>query len=126
MANDKETTVQELKDLIAAFTRERDWEKHHTPKNLAISIAIEAAELMEHFQWDELKKENREEVENELADILTYIFEFANTYNIDVTTAYKRKLAKSAKKYPVELFNSEKNRDEDYFRIKKEYRSKKR
>lgn len=122
---DKDTTIQELKDLIEAFAKERNWKKHHTPKNLAISIAIEAAELMEHFQWDEYQKNDKEAIADELADILTYLCNFANVCGIDMATAYKNKLEKSAKKYPVELFNKAHDHEDHYFRIKENYRKKK-
>lgn len=120
---DAETTIQELKDLIARFNAERGWGKHHTPKNLAMSIAIEAAELMEHFQWDEHGERDKAEIENELADVMMYVMNFAHTLDIDVATAYRRKLVKAAEKYPTELFNQERDRVEDYVRIKKAYRA---
>ncbi len=123
--SDKDTTIQELKDLIEAFAQERNWKKHHTPKNLAVSIAIEAAELMEHFQWDDYQKNDKQAIADELADILTYICNFANVCDIDIATAYKRKLEKSAKKYPAELFDKAGDSGGHYFRIKNEYRTKK-
>lgn len=121
---DAETTIQELKDLIAKFSEERGWGRHHTPKNLALSIVIEAAELMEHFQWDEYHKEDKEEIAAELADILAYVFNFANVMDIDIAGAYRDKLKKIAKKYPTELFNKDRVGNDDFFRIKKEYRRK--
>lgn len=75
--SDNNTSLQELKDLVAKFRDERDWAKHHSPKNLAISIAIEAAELMEHFQWDDYTETSRQEMVDELSDILIYCFNFA-------------------------------------------------
>lgn len=120
--SDAETTIQELKDLIAQFAAERDWERHHTPKNLALSISIEAAELLEHFQWDEYHKGDKEAMASELADILAYVFNFANVMDIDVASAFRKKLEKVSKKYPVELFNKDRVGQEDFFRIKKEYR----
>jgi NTP pyrophosphatase (non-canonical NTP hydrolase) len=122
--NDDDTTVQELKALIIQFSEERGWERHHTPKNLAISISLEANELLEHFQWDEYQKNDKEELESELADILAYLLNFAAVLDIDISSAFKQKLKKAAKKYPVELFNKERVGEADFFRIKKEYRSK--
>jgi dCTP diphosphatase len=122
---DKDTTLQELKDLIDDFAKERGWDKHHTPKNLAISITLEAAELLEHFQWDDYQKNDKQALADELADVLCYAFNFALVCDIDVTTAYKNKLAKAAKKYPTEIFNPENDSHDDFFRIKKEYRQNK-
>lgn len=120
---DNETTLQELKELVAKFRDERDWKKHHSPKNLSISIALEAAELLEHFQWGDYTAANKKEMETELADILIYCFNFAETMDIDIATAFKAKLDKAAKKYPVEIFSAGKDNAEDYKRIKQEYRN---
>jgi dCTP diphosphatase len=122
---DVETTLQELKDLVVRFREERNWGKHHTPKNLAMSIAIEAAELMEHFQWDEYTKRNQEKIAEELADILIYCFYFADTCKIDIATAYRSKLAASSRKYPVELFNEKTDSPDAYHKIKQAYRQQK-
>ena len=95
--SDKLTKIQELKDLVEKFKNERDWGHHHTPKNLAISISLEAAELMEHFQWGDWKEENREEIKKELADIIIYCLSFASSNNIDVAEAVKAKMEHNAK-----------------------------
>lgn len=121
-ATDATTTIQELKDLIVAFRDERGWQKHHTPKNLVMSIAIEAAELMEHFQWDGLSDADKQEVADELADVLSYCLSFADALDIDIATAFRNKLEKTRKKFPVELFNAERASAEDYKRIKQQYR----
>lgn len=120
--SDNDTTLQELKELVAKFRDERDWKKHHSPKNLSISIALEAAELMEHFQWDEYTKTSKKEIEAELADIIIYCFNFAETMDIDIASAFKAKLDKAAKKYPVEIFSAGKDNAEDYMRVKQDYR----
>lgn len=122
---DKSTTIQELKDLVEEFRQVRDWGKHHSAKNLAISIAIEAAELMEHFQWDEYKDDNNEELSNELADIIIYCLFFAVSNNIDITQAVKNKIKKVSKKYPASVFNNKQDDPKDYWKIKKEYRQSK-
>jgi len=104
---DKTTTVQELKDLVAKFIDEREWTQFHAPKNLSISIALEAAELMEKFQWCSLKeshdeaKTNRDEVEQELADVIITALCFARITNINVVKAIQEKMLINAKKYPV-------------------------
>lgn len=120
--SDSTTTLQDLKELAAKFRDERDWNKHHTPKNLAISISIEAAELMEHFQWDRYSEHDKKELEEELADILIYCFHFAETMEIDMASAFRSKLDAAAKKYPVEIFKEGKDDAKDYKRIKQEYR----
>jgi NTP pyrophosphatase (non-canonical NTP hydrolase) len=107
--DDRTTTVKELRDTVARFVDERDWAQFHDPKNLVMSIAIEAAELMEHFQWwrsDELdaaleKEGVRKEIEEELADILCYVLSFANRMEIDIARAVAAKVAKNARKYPA-------------------------
>jgi dCTP diphosphatase len=111
-SQDARTTVTELRALMARFIAERDWQRYHDPKNLAMSIAIEAAELMEHFQWlrtDELpaaqaNERERAAVADELADIACYVLSFANALDIDLSAAVRAKLAKNAAKYPVEQF----------------------
>lgn len=123
--NDKTVTIQKLKDLVEIFRTERNWGKHHSSKNLAVSIAIEASELMEHFQWDDYKEENVEEIESELADIIIYCLYFAVSNKIDIAKAVVKKLGKISKKYPVKTFNHKKDDPKDYWQIKKNYRKKK-
>ena len=120
--SDDSTTIQDLKNLVATFTKERDWGKHHTPKNLAMNIAIEAAELMDHFVWEDQSEPKSDEVKDELADILFNLLNFANTNNIDVSKAFVKKYEKLVKKYPVEVFSKASGSLDDYNRIKKEYR----
>jgi len=123
--DDKKTTIKQLKDIADKFVKDRNWGKHHSLKNLAVSIAIEAAELMEHFQWDELRWEkNKKAVEEELADVLIYCLYFAIEEKIDISKAIEAKLAKAAKKYPVKIFNGKGKHSEDYWKIKKDYRKK--
>ena len=107
--HDSTTTVGELKKLVDAFVAEREWQPFHDPKNLSASIAIEAAELMEHFQWlrsdqlDEVRKDAKkmEQVREELADIAAYLVSFATTMNIDLSSALEAKMKKNAAKYPA-------------------------
>ena len=109
---DQETTVGELREMIASFVAERDWEQFHDAKNLAASIAIETAELMEHFQWlrtDELDAVRRDPdqmtaIREELADITAFVLSFANAMDIDLSSALHDKMGKNAKKYPAEEF----------------------
>ncbi len=122
---DNETTLQELKDLVRKFETERGWQKHHSPKNVAISLCIEAAELLEHFQWDEYRQEDKQAIADELADVIFNCLNFANQMDIDITSAFMKKFERIQKKYPVELFNPGNDSAKEYFRIKKEYRKKK-
>jgi dCTP diphosphatase len=123
MKQDHETTVQELKELVAKFRDERGWKKEHSPKNLSMSIAIEAAELMEHFQWDTYNKGDKQAIADELADIISYCLNLADVMEIDVATTFRDKLDRAAKKYPLELFNPKRSGSaEEYHKIKKAYR----
>jgi NTP pyrophosphatase (non-canonical NTP hydrolase) len=99
----------EIYDIILRFRKEREWEKFHSPKNLAVSISLEAAELLEIFQWDNSGAQSSEtaqkriaEVKDELADILVYSMFMAKDLNIDIKNAIKEKMEKNALKYPVE------------------------
>jgi len=94
------TTVAQMQSWVDAFTRERDWERFHTPKNLAMSIAIESAELMEQFQWT-TEAVDPTNVEEELADVLSYLLRLASVMNIDIASALHAKIAKNAIKYPL-------------------------
>ena len=109
---DSTTTVAELIKLVDDFVTERDWQPFHDAKNLSASIAIEAAELMEHFQWlrsDQLDSVGEDtqamaEVREELADITAYLLSFANKMGIDVSSALEEKMRKNAVKYPADRF----------------------
>jgi NTP pyrophosphatase (non-canonical NTP hydrolase) len=112
---DNKTTIEELKKLVVKFRDERDWKKYHKPKDLAASINIEAAELLEQFQWksDEeinemLKDENKfDKISDELADIIDYCLSFSDVTKIDVSEALKKKIEENKKKYPVEKFKGD-------------------
>ncbi|WP_374357830.1 nucleotide pyrophosphohydrolase [Chitinimonas sp.] len=100
---DNATTLAELKARVLAFAQARDWQAFHSGKNLAMSIAIEAAELMEHFQWSPPAPEsiNKQEVAEELADVLIYALAFANRLEIDVAAAISAKLDKNETRFPA-------------------------
>jgi NTP pyrophosphatase (non-canonical NTP hydrolase) len=110
--SDASTTVAELRELVAGFVAERAWGGYHDPKNLSMSIAIEAAELMEHFQWlrtDELggvagNAGRKAEIADELADVTCYVLSLANALGIDLSAAVQAKVRKNAAKYPAEQF----------------------
>ena len=107
---DSRTNIQELKDRILAFAKERDWEQFHSPKNLSMAISAEAAELMEHFLWQSAESSRkdvhadgiREKIEEEISDILIFAMEFANIAEIDVAAAITSKMKKNALKYPID------------------------
>jgi NTP pyrophosphatase (non-canonical NTP hydrolase) len=122
--SDADTTIQELKNLVKKFEDERGWQKHHTAKNIAISLCIEAAELLEHFQWDEYRQEDKQAIADELADVMLNCLNFANQMDIDISSAFLKKLDRVKKKYPVEKFNPDNDNADEYFKIKKEYRQK--
>jgi len=110
MIMDESTTIGELRTVVRDFVDARDWNRFHTPKHLAMSIAIEAAEIMEHFQWrtaadsiEMLKQaEMRDEVADELADVMIYCLSFANSADIDISTAIAAKIARNEVRFPVE------------------------
>jgi NTP pyrophosphatase (non-canonical NTP hydrolase) len=95
-------------EKIKQFRDERDWMQFHDPKNMSVSIVLEASELLEHFQWktrkeaEEYVKEHKQEVQDEIADVAMYIFELADNLGIDLLEAMESKLEKNKKKYPVE------------------------
>ncbi len=107
---DTDTPIQALKDRVLEFARARDWQQFHSPKNLAMALAAEAAELTEHFLWTESAASHdraaeagrRERIAEELADVIIYALEFANVTGLDLTTAVLAKLQRNAEKYPVE------------------------
>jgi NTP pyrophosphatase (non-canonical NTP hydrolase) len=107
--DDRTATVEDLRRLVSAFVAERDWQPFHDPKNLSASIAIEAAELMEHFQWlrsDELDSIGDDadamvQIRDEAADILAYVLSFAERMKIDLSSALEDKMKKNAVKYPA-------------------------
>ncbi|TWT74728.1 nucleotide pyrophosphohydrolase [Allorhodopirellula solitaria] len=106
---DDETTLTQLKRVVDDFVDERDWHAFHNPKNLAMSLAIETAELMEHFQWLTAEQslavmdapESREAVGEEVADCLAYLLAIANRLDIDLSTTLRAKMIRNAEKYPV-------------------------
>jgi dCTP diphosphatase len=110
--SDADTSVAELRGLVDAFVVARDWRQFHNAKDLAMSIAIEAAELMEEFQWldaDQVDAASREEpardrIRGELADVLIYCLSLSNALDLDISEAVRDKLSISGRKYPVEAY----------------------
>ena len=106
---DNNTNFQEIKDKVKEFVRERDWEQFHHPKEVAISLSLEAAELLELFQWQEKQdledlkndKELMKKLREELADIFAYAITVANSTDIDISEAIIEKLEHNKAKYPI-------------------------
>jgi len=100
--------IDDLADRLRAFAQERDWEQFHAPKNLAMALAVEAAELMEHFQWlterqsGELSSAAKEQVATELADVFIYTVRLADRLGVDLEPAVEAKILANAAKYPIE------------------------
>jgi dCTP diphosphatase len=101
-------TIEQLRQKIRDFASARDWDQFHSPKNLSMAMIVEAAELVEHFQWlteeqsQSLPDAKRGEVENELADIFVYLIRMADKLDIDLLDAANKKLKINAEKYPAD------------------------
>lgn len=93
--------MEELMKKIRIFNRERDWDQFHSSANLAKSIVIEAAELLEHFQWQE-ESQDLQGVREELADVMIYCLQLADHLHLDPETIIREKMALNARKYPVD------------------------
>ena len=97
-----------LRDALRQFAQERDWEQFHSPKNLAAALSVEAAELLEHFQWlseddsKNLSTESRHAVSLEAADVLLYLIRLSDKLDIDLIAAAKEKMLLNAEKYPID------------------------
>jgi dCTP diphosphatase len=100
--------MQELMKKLRSFAKERDWEQFHSPKNLSMALAVEAAEIMEHFQWlteeqsRNLDQKTLEKVKEEIADTQIYLARLADQLGVDPITAANEKLIKNASKYPID------------------------
>ena len=102
------TDLESLRDQLRTFASERDWDQFHSPKNLAAALAVEASELLEHFQWlteaesQQLPPEALDDVSSEVADVLLYLIRISDKLGIDLIAAAKAKIVLNAEKYPVE------------------------
>ena len=109
-ADDAHTTVDELRQMIREFVSERNWERFHAPKNISMALAIEASELMEHFQWMEVERsrliaeepELMQAVRDEIADVVCYAMAMCNELNVDLATCMREKMVKNRQKYPLD------------------------
>ncbi len=112
MRTDDDTTIGTLRQAVAAFVDERDWQPFHNPKNLSMSVAIEAAELMEHFQWLTPEQaqaavadpDERSAVASELADVVIYCLSLCNALGLDLSSAVMGKLQVNEGRYPADEF----------------------
>ena len=102
---DQRTTVAELRDVVRQFVAERNWEQFHTPRNLATSVVIEAAELLENFQWlrdgEELTEGRRQAVSKEIADVFIYLVLLSRDLRIDLVDVAREKLDENVKRFPI-------------------------
>ena len=111
ISGDVDTPVGQLREMVGHFVAERDWHQFHAPKNISMALAIEAAELMEHFQWitveasrEEMAPEKRAAIGEEIADVLCYAMALCNEMNFDLATLMREKMKKNVQKYPADEF----------------------
>lgn len=110
MVSDGERKISEIKDKIKEFCEARDWDQFHNAKELAIALSIEASELLEIFRWktpEEVQalfenEKKKEDIEDEMADILYFLVRIAQLYDLDLSEALDRKMEKNERKYPVD------------------------
>lgn len=99
--------IEELTELVIKFRDERDWKQFHNPKDLALSLTLEATEVLEHFQWknpeevNKYIKTNKADLEDEIADVFKYLLIISNELGIDIKKATLKKMKKDNKNYPV-------------------------
>jgi NTP pyrophosphatase (non-canonical NTP hydrolase) len=100
--------IEKLTEKIINFRKARDWKQFHKPKDIAISLSLEASEVLEHFQWksneeiEKYVKENKEEIGEELADVMYWVLLMSHDLKINILSALEKKMKKNEKKYPVE------------------------
>jgi len=116
------SNIRDISDLAARlrdFARERDWDQFHSPKNLASALIVEAAELLEHFQWlsgpesESLDARSLEQVEQELADVFIYLVRLSDRLGVNLLDAAGRKMALNAKKYPADRVRGSARKHDD-------------
>ncbi len=102
------TDIQELTDIILKFRNDRNWKQFHNEKDLALSLVLEATEVLEHFQWknnehlEKYLKEHKTDLGEELSDVLYWVLLLSHDLGIDIKSAFKQKMELNAKKYPIE------------------------
>jgi NTP pyrophosphatase (non-canonical NTP hydrolase) len=114
--------LEQLRELVRQFVDERDWDQFHSPKNLASALTVEAAELLEHFQWlqhgraDELGEDKLKEVRHEMADVLVYLVRLADKLDVDLLAAVQEKMVLNRAKYPAEQVRGDARKYYEYKR----------
>jgi len=104
---DAQPSLHDLQKIIRTFCDDRDWDQFHNPKDLAISLALEAAEVMEHFQWKspaemaEHSIRHKEDIADEIADVFYWVLLLSNKLDVDLVAAFQRKMKKNEAKYPI-------------------------
>jgi NTP pyrophosphatase (non-canonical NTP hydrolase) len=123
MANDPALgDLAALRAIVREFVEERDWDQFHTPKNLASALTVEAAELLEHFQWlrdgspEELGADKLVEVRHEMADVLVYLVRLADKLDVDLLAAVQEKMVLNRAKYPADLVRGDARKYYEYKR----------
>lgn len=115
-----DSDLTRLRDIVRTFVDERDWDQFHTPKNLASALSVEAAELLEHFQWlqhgrlDELGEAKLVDVRHEMADVLVYLVRLADKLDVDLFGAVQEKMVLNREKYPAELVRGDARKYDEY------------
>src|ERR671917_217344 len=119
-ADREDLGLEDLRSVIAAFIRKRDWEQFHSPKNLAMALSVEVAEIVEHFQWlteeqsENLPPEKLAEIREEIGDVMIYLTELADKLGIDPVEAARAKVLINGQKYPAELVKGKANKYTEY------------
>ena len=109
-----------LRELVRIFVDERDWDQFHTPKNLSSALSVEAAELLEHFQWlqtgqaEELGPEKLVQVRHEMADVLVYLVRLADKLDVDLMAAVQEKMVLNRAKYPADKVRGDARKYHEY------------
>jgi NTP pyrophosphatase (non-canonical NTP hydrolase) len=117
---DEAGELAHLRDLVRVFVAERDWDQFHTPKNLSAALSVEAAELLEHFQWlqhgraEELGPQKLEQVRHEMADVLVYLVRLADKLDVDLMAAVQDKMVLNRAKYPADLVRGDARKYDEY------------
>lgn len=120
MTSAADSDLLRLRAIVRQFVDERDWDQFHTPKNLASALSVEAAELLEHFQWlqsgrlDELGAAKLQEVRHEMADVLVYLVRLADKLDVDLFQAVEEKMVLNRAKYPAELVRGDMRKYDEY------------
>jgi NTP pyrophosphatase (non-canonical NTP hydrolase) len=114
--------LAQLRELVRQFVDERDWDQFHTPKNLSAALTVEAAELLEHFQWlqsgraEELGADKLRAVRHEMADVLVYLVRLADKLDVDLMAAVQEKMVLNRAKYPADLVRGDARKYHEYKR----------